>query len=299
MPDAALAGMLLTKTAQADGGTFVSSAALIQYMDASTAIIDQPQTLGPLTTVTMNPSPVEDTTWGTGDTLQLASLPLVNLEPLEVKAGDTDGVHGGLWLSEIEIPDQQGDAGQSKWRLRAAGGALVASLVKFDPNVIVDMSGSPGTASIMSCQFPGGAALTGNVTVYAGSATGVFNASGNVETLTNGFAAMGNLFIRNGTTAMNEVYCASTITPFDGLVTMNPTGLLWGPCIVNLTQPGTAFWSQGDSTTFFPTMYIASSDGGTCYDGGGLANDKTLINAAHLDTCGALYNPLTGSRFTH
>ena len=288
MPAAAAAGMLVQNITHA-------SYALIQSMSTSTATMDEPQTA--LTTVTMTPAPTEVNNWTTGDTLQLATLPILNLEPLDVAAGDTDLTNGGLWMQMLEIPDQSGEAGKSNWRLRMSGGGLAVSLVKFDALTQIDMSGSPATGAIMGCQFPGGSSFAGNVTVYGGSTLGNAIFQGPQETIQNGIAVTAPASLKSGTLTMYDTYCATTMSILDGTLILNEAGVLWGACTVNAAQPNTAFWSQADASVMLSALLISGLDAGQSADGGLLLN--TFATPGTLDLSKAIFNLQTGARVTH
>jgi hypothetical protein len=295
-PDAGAQGSLVMKTAQADGGVFTASAALVQTVStAHLATLDPPHTLASLTTVTMRPTPVEDVTWATGDTLQLATLPVLNLESMTVHAGDTDGTNGGLFIEGCEIPDQSGSNATSNFALTSQGGGLVVSLSKLDPNVKIDATGSTVTAQVMASQFEGGAALSGPVTVSGGSIFGAGAAHFSTVTLQNDVNVAGGFTVKGGgSVSLGSVYCGSTMSAVSGTYTLLGSGLLWGPCTVNLSQPLTSFYSQGDASTLLAALLIAGLDAGVGPDGAAAS-----FTPAKLDTSGALLNGNTGSRFTH
>ncbi len=296
-PTAGLAGMLVTKTAQADGGVYTPSAALVQTVSTShVATMDPPHTLASLTTVTMNPTPVEDTTWATGDTLQLATLPILNLESMTVKGGDSDGTNGGLFIEGCEIPDQSGEAGTSNFTLKSQGGGLVASLTKFDPITKIDSTSSGVVAQIMASQFVSPVALSGAVTVSGGSLFGLASAHFSSVTLQNDVNVAAGFTIKGGAiVSLGSVYCASTMSALSGSYTLNGAGgLLWGPCTVNLSQPNTSFYSQGDASTLLASLLVSGLDAGTGPDGAPIS-----VTPAKLDTTGSIRNVSTGAVFTH
>jgi hypothetical protein len=295
-PTAGLAGMLVTKTAQGDGGVYTPSAALVQTVSTShVATMDPPHTLASLTTVTMNPTPVEDTTWATGDTLQLATLPILNLESMTVRAGDTDGTNGGLFIEGCEIPDQSGSNATSNFTLASRGGGLVASLTKFDANTKIDSSSSTVVAQVMASQFEGAAVFAGAVNVSGGSLFGAAAAHFSTVTMQNDVNVAGGFSVKGGANvSLGSVYCASTMSAVSGTYTLTAAGLLWGACTVNLSQPLTSFYSLGDASTLLASLYIAGLDAGVGPDGA-----AAVFTPAKLDTAGAVLNGNSGSRFTH
>ena len=97
----------------------------------------------------------EGTTIGRpGDTLQLQSVPLLNLSVLHPSGGDsnTGSVNGVCWAQMIHVPDISGTPSNSGFGVHPEGCALIYSVCWLDPFITANSTNS-GSVRFFACSY--------------------------------------------------------------------------------------------------------------------------------------------------
>ena len=169
MPGGTVAGQIALNVTR-------QSYAVIDSMSGSTATLCTPITVASYAT-----GPLVDTGWTTGDTIQVGTLPYLNLEYLTLTSGDTNAsfTSGNFALQFVRVPDVSGVSGSSQATLIFHSGSNVRiNFCALDSYAFVDGSDA-FSVQATGCWFGGGAQFVGTFTsVYGGSS----NASGNEST---------------------------------------------------------------------------------------------------------------------
>ncbi len=154
MPGGAVAGQLVRNITR-------SSSAFIASMSGSTATMEQPLKDSLTTTVTAVPSLAQsniDDTWTTGDTLQLQTVPTLNLVVFTVTGGDSNSTDttGSAWVQWIHVPDISGAIADSDFTVEAIGPSLTFSQCSFDPFLLMDSTNTSFGIYMLGCHAFGG-----------------------------------------------------------------------------------------------------------------------------------------------
>lgn len=292
LPVGAVAGVLVHNITK-DGY------AIIDSMSGTTGTLCQPFTTAFLTTPSALDIPNQGTTWATGDTLQLLTLPLLNLETMEAIGGDSNSAasNGVLWTQMVHIPDISGTVGSSSFTTRGRGANVVFSACVVDPFVESIFGGT-----YFGSQLNGGALFTED-TEMTGGATHIV------------LVTQGNWFINNDTivhdTALiqadvwscNGMHLASgaSLAVFNGAaINLGGTNAIWGAGTIN--NSGTVQRNSGNSwASVLPvaTLTLDLYATGSAVALNGITYGPFLITPANLDTYSGLRNPASNSCYTN
>ena len=251
--------------------------------------------------------PPEVDTWAMNDTVQVFSVPLLNLKVWKTDGGDATATSfgGASWLQGVQVPDWSGVPGNSYF------GTFSTSCVpwfvdcKMDAyNVIQGMLGGGIYGGfVVNCYWSGGGEIengsfVGGVVENYGLALGDF---GEVD----GDAICHELTVYAPSSAfIGEAYAEDHFNAFGGgSVKLDQiyygATFLWGPAPCALTDRGTM--QKVSTQTWVQCLLLAplSIEGavtGTSY-AAGVWTDGIALTTANLDANSTLQNPRTGSKF--
>ncbi len=298
MPGGAAAGVVVHNITK---GAY----AIIDSMNGSTGTLCQPFTAAYLTTPTALDIPDQGTTWATGDTLQLQSLPLLNLEALSGTGGDSSSTsaNGTLWTQMVHIPDISGTVGSSAFTTRGHGTGNNFSLCVVDAFAEAVFGGG-----YFGCQLNGGGLFTSDTEITGGALHCTINVGaiqGNWF-VNNDVILTGTLFLQADVTSVSGLHLTSgaAINVFNG-ASLNLTGLsstasIWGAGTI--TNAGMV---QKNSSGTWATMLPVANLNLDLYTTGsavalnGITYGPFAINPANLDTYHGLRNPASNSCYTN
>jgi hypothetical protein len=298
------------------------------------ATMTQPLATAGLTTITANPvaTPLaEDNGWAASNTLQVYTLPLLNLKTLDPQGGDAtvSFTAPAVWVQYLHIPDVTGTPGFSEFAPTSDGCGLVMSGMWVDPYLFATTANAGASGTIFMNSFlNGGCQLEGsyefaNASVISGSV----NTAKNTNLECEGHTILSGDVIVHGTTvpgSPNVSFIASpnyvqayfdanviaaarygggTLVLQDNFLLGPGTGhpVLWGPATLGTEPPLAAICNEtGDTWVHALTVGSTTLDGastGTSY-AGGVWTDGVSVTTAHLDSDNGLQNPRTGSRYS-
>lgn len=255
-----------------------------------------------------NPAPAEIDTWALSDTVSAYSLPLFNIEAINVIGtgqSPTFPETGGIvWLQGLHIPDQSGVAANGNLPLAFEGGNIVATECWFQNFVVAHT----GFSNFVNVNLGGGAHVSNSYIcggLISSSGIGLLLEISNRldgdfinDDFINIFGVCNFGLVQNNGTGI-AVRGASSLEIDLGLY---GNGILWGST-GKLEGKAVAAIVNSTSHTWVNTLTMAGSlllDGATTATKyvTGVFTDGVTISAANLDSFGGLQNVKSGSRFT-
>jgi hypothetical protein len=291
MPGSAAAGQLVFNSTR-------GSYAFIDSMSGSTATMQQPIPSTVLAPPTSLPTPSEDNTWTTGDTLATFTCPSCNLKMWRPISGDltSGGQPSGGWVQFITVADSSG-AGTSEYTLAADGINGMAGC-NFPGRVNIAYFGGRGDGAYLF-----GCTLTGTATILSGMPSSIFGGgykAGITAQCGGGFNMDGDVIVHgtstvNGFMQIGAFYGDGTLSIGEGLVTLKAIfegAFLWGSVAVAV-QAGCTFLNAAG--TFAANLLTsgalrlgANTTGYTSPSGGTFTlNGVTQVNVAGTFPAGA------------
>lgn len=291
-----------------------NSWAMIESINGNVVTIDQPLAAMTFADATIYPTPAENDAWATGDTIEVYTLPLLNLKYLNPRGGDTSATfQGGLtWVQNVHIPDVSGTPGNASFAPQSDDQTIIFVGCKVDAYVET----GPGPEVYQSlywigCAMEGGGAgsyntiLGGHVHTYPwamlGSCDMDLDTICRVGITCQGPASnIGYAFVVQGTSVGVLVYNGAMLVLQDDL---NGTSgaTLYGTANINVRAGGTFLQSSGGTwetrvyTSGTMSFGISETTTGTSYPGW---VDGITVNPANLDAHnGCLMNPRINARF--
>jgi hypothetical protein len=317
MPAAAVAGVLVQNVT-------TGSYATVDSKSGTTGTITQPITTASLTTVTAIPAPVEDNTWATGNTLQLAQLPTLNLEGLFPTGGDGNNAFSAptFWVQFIDVPDASipagGAAGDSSIAAKPLGLGMTFAAVNFQTFPTIDGVNTVFGAFANGCWSPGGV-LAVNAFMFGGA----YNTALSFENVSDGAFLDGDVILHGTTetangvnyTSVGAVYTDSRIALIHGGKVLmgngvnpagHPGGIIWGPGSIDEEGPGSGLQigTVASGATFTNSLVVSSilleaaATGDAYNNATGIWTAAVAITVGNLDAHGGLQNARTGSRYS-
>jgi hypothetical protein len=302
---AAAAGMLVVNVTR-------GSEALIDAVSGGTATMCQPSKSATLNAITATVAFTEDDAWSTGDTLQLYTLPMLNLSVLQALGGNaTAGGQASVFcVQRVSIPDVSGMPGTSMLQVSASTTTVFASC-NFDPSLqATSTSGHTPTLYFTNCRMNGGGNIEQAVLVG-----GSFAGSGSVQHTNLRTCEIDGDIILHGNTlatllfgsycALGYVFVPNSLSIEHGSVALIEALLCGGACVYGSTldveAPLAALENDTGGTWAnclqMNTLELCEQSTATSYSGG-VWTDGRAVTSANLDTYGALIDPSTGSRYS-
>jgi hypothetical protein len=259
------------------------------------------------------PTPVEDDTWATGQSVSVYNLPMLNLQFVAPRGGDntpTD-TRGLTWIQGIFVPDPSGVAGQSVFAPQSEDQTIIFRDCRIGP-FGVSGPGPEGVDSVqwINCAMDGGVNLSyaglfgGYAHVFGVNMTGFASIDGDAIVRATGGGSVLTLFGTDnfiGACFADIGGCSALTGATVSLGAGIGAAAFYGPPGWPLSvEKGSEFYnSTGGSWTLcvYQAGYaIDGSGNGTGY-AAGVWTDGIAITGANLDAHGGLQNPRTGSRF--
>lgn len=306
MPAGASAGQLVLNVTN-------QSYAFIDSIAGGVAVMTQPLTAGPLTTVT-NPAGgipyVEDDAWLIGNTYQRYNLPQLNLKVFDIYGGDSNSAFTTTvaWMQFVHVVDDTGLVGYSNFVPRPlAGMQMELSTDWIDPYFIYDDSGEPYSPDDANCYLNGGAQHLG-ATMIGGSMNTAL--PGNSNEFWKEATIDGDAIVHADSGAKGSPYDIFGYVYIDADMDVAHGGTillenaffggnqLWGPGDVNLNGNGSSFQATGTygSSVTVSSLEITGLTTGSAYQRGRWF-DGISLTPANIDTWSGLQNPLTSAMF--
>lgn len=289
MPVGAAAGVLVFNSTR-------NSYAIIDSMNGSTATMQQPFSTAALTTVVAFVSIPAGVVWSTGDTLQMSSLPTLNLEVLSPVGGDGNSsfTNGTCWTQMIHIPDVSGTAGDTTFTVNPQGPAQTFSLCNIDPSIVSNAVTSRFQLIWMSCTLSGEVMLNGGFQTLYGGAIGSFG----INFSDQGFFGEGGIYretichgplnVFSGDLFVNSLHIIGTLSINAGAALSFGSHPIWGAGSV---QSGGVFLKVG-AATWASSLLVSSIQINSNSFGYASAGQYTYgpfaLTAANLDGYGGL-----------
>jgi hypothetical protein len=292
-----------------------SSRAIVENLSGGTATLSQP--LAPLTIANAGfaPQPAENDAWASGQSVNVYSMPTLNLQVVNPQGGDNNlaSTTGAAWIQYVSVPDWSGTDGDSNVQIGGPS-AIYTSIVDsaIHPYTLTTEGpyGHYGT-TLIGDYMPGGGTYT-NATIIGG-VIGLGCSAGNqmfidgdciVEStiyVDGVSAAVGYAYVGTGPGGENNgllLQYGATFELDGGLYGIG----LYGPGGANvqsgcslLLDSSTVSWTQGLLLT--GGLRINSGFTGSSYSSGTWTDGRAL-NVTNLDLYTGLQNPVTGARYS-
>jgi hypothetical protein len=307
-PTGVAANQLVVNTSSA-----TPSQALVDSVGATT-VMQQPQTIASVTATNVVPSPVEDDTWATGNTVQLYALQNSNLVTWRPRGGNlTSGVAPTAgFVFYANIADTSGSGASAFFHSNsAASNSLVNSVVTSRLEMSTDGGRGQGGLYTTGCSVLTSTLVgtVGNIGVFGGALTAV-TVGGGFSTFTNDVILHGTSIAQSGTMGLGNVYCDGTLavghsgTGGGATAAMTAGGFVWGSYALQVF-PNCAYVNLGGSTFVLKALLTSGS---ITINGVGTASQYTsgtgvwvggvAITPAALDGApgNGLLDPISGAR---
>lgn len=291
------------------------SYAFVDSIVAGVATMTQPFSTSTLTVIASANvvAPTEVDTWASTDTLQIYSLPALNLKALAPQGGDAADSSGdtpACWVQWVHVPDPSGTPGISVLAATAYACSLVYSVCWFDSAFFGSALGTAQRlmGANLSCwhagggNFAGWAMVGGSIQTSGEPLSSVFSQVAAVdgdaiihgESWASGFTVFGYVCLTTG----------CTMTIIEGSVHIVPyfyaDAQAWGAGTINVEHGANFQKDVSDNWATCLTVSNIQLDGattGTSYSAGTFTDGRAL-STANLDTYTGLQNVQTGSRYS-
>ncbi len=283
------------------------SYAFIKSMSGTTAIMEQPFGATGVTTPKYQASLSEDNSWLTGDSLQLNTVPTLNLQEVTPSGGDTDsGLNNGVcWISFVHIPDVSGSTAKGNLTAYPSGCALAFSMCSIDPTFNFSGVTGPlaGLTTTIGCHIVGWTKFSNNVLIQGGSLLGL------LCNISNGCQVTADTIVESicectgGTVTWTGVHVDSGAMIWGLGGVLSAQGTIWGAGTVNIdfnTMFRLASGGTWTNTLKVATIQINGNANASSYVPGTNTWSSTIpITTTNLDAWGTLQNPDTGAIITN
>jgi hypothetical protein len=312
MPGGASAGMLVHNVTN-------DSWATIDAMSGSTAIMNQPYLSSNFSTIGQDWGDTEDDGWATGNTLQLYTLPNLNLQHIGSFGADsiTSENLPCVWLQNLNFPDPSGSPGNTGIGLESHDACTIEAIFCTSSAFIYTTSLAVNGNGFLGCWMLGGCQSQGEVNNNFHIGGSIYCPLNNSEGRFAYFA--GDIYIHAAASnfLLKEVYSLFTQVYIDGELNVahgtevrlyHPAPSIYGPGYILLAGPYAAAILQSSTTWVNSVILGAQSyindgvDTGSQFDPTALGNPYTpgiLVTPANLDAAPGtvLIDPVTANRF--
>jgi len=304
MPAGAIAGVVVHNITR-------DSYAIIHSMSGTTATMEQPFSSATLTTVVPITCPTsEDDSWTTNDTLQLLSLPNLNLSAVNVSGGGFNSslTSGSVWFQMVHVTNPNPDPTTfSSIQIANNGSALTFSLCTFDVQVDAISNNTSASTTLLACRMPQGAVVGNSVQVLGGGSPGILEQASGTGFYGNDVILDSQPNVLSGSMRFYGTHL-TTLLDVDGpssSVDLMQANALWGAGSLNLDPATTCRLDNGTwvNSLKLSALTMATAGGstttGTAYSAGVWTGGISLTSANLDSHAGGLQNPATGARFTN
>jgi hypothetical protein len=287
------------------------SYAFIDSMSGQTATMQQPLSAASFNAPATVPTPAEDNSWTTGDTLTIYNLPnLTNLKMWRPTCGDlsSGGQASAGWVQFTQIADSSGTGG-SEYTLVADGINGMAGCLVVPRTHVSGLGGRGFSAYLFGNSHVGAVVIFSGAQpfIFGGGLAGGLTLNSAIMSVDGDTILHGAVIANSGTLAGDALYADGAVTiggigPSNFRVAVAVTGarVFWGPASLKI-DANSAYWSFGPTFTanllLSGTFTLGTNTTGTKYVAG-TYTDGVALTTANMDLFGGLQDPLSGARFT-